>query len=269
MTLSIVTGCIGRTAITDQWLMHLNRYSAQRHEIIIVSNGSTDAENAELIAMADGLEELDWTVRVIDAGPEPLGTSRAFNTGVKAAHNEIVVCLQNDLLITQPGWDVLVEMFFKEMPRVGVCGMAGGKRIGAPNLYQVPYELHQLARGDVWSSLEDWEVHGKHANIPVDVVVLDGIAMMFRKTVWEATGGLDERYFHHMYDIDFSITVHMSMLKNYVLPIRCKHLNGQTVNVSQVYADAVADRGGDAGVHTESHRLFYDKWRGILPLSIP
>ncbi len=270
MTLSIVTACIGRLDINDLFLTQMHRMCGRPHELVMVSNGSTDEENEILASWLKAMQdEMGWTTKLL-THPHPLGTSAAFNRGVEAANGDVVACLQNDLLILQHRWDEEVEAYFKDVipaSGIGIVGFAGGKGIGSPALYQQPYELHQLARNNVYTSLEDWPVHGAHATAPVRVAVLDGIAMIFRKDQWERWGGYDERYFHHMYDIDLSVTAHYAGNRNYVVPILCKHLNGQSVS-GAVYHEATKERGGDPGIHAESHRLFYEKWRGRLPLSV-
>lgn len=265
VAVSLVTACIGRTEINRQFIeVTVGSASADLAEVVFVSNGSTSEEEAELEGLLGATGRPYKALRY----PEPLGTSGAFNEGVRAASGDVMAVFQNDLLVSHPGWDQEIALFFGSTPHAGVLGFAGARRFGSADLYQTPYDYRQLGRSDVFSSLEDWHFHGHRCDVATRVAVLDGLAMCFTRADWERWGGFDERYQHHCYDIDFSLTAHLNGKANFVYPIRCRHLNGQTVNFAPAYAAQVAHRGGDLGIHQESHQMLYEKFRGRIPVEV-
>jgi hypothetical protein len=70
-----------------------------------------------------------------------------------------------------------------------------------------------------------------------------------------------------MYDNDLCVTAAYSGKRNYILPVVARHVSGQTANYER-YNEEFAAKGGDGGIHTESHAYFYKKWQGKLPISV-
>lgn len=266
MRLSIVTAVCGAPEITKQWLDETIGNCRSYPELAILNNGSSEAETQ---AVLDHLRTIhgraQWSVT---SCPEPLGSTRAFNLAAGGATGDIVAMLHNDLMVREQGWDARLVEFFASHPDAGVVGFHGAQGLGAMDIYRTPYRLEQLARWNCWSNLEDWEMHGKHAERPLPVAVVDGMAVCARRADLEAWGGLDESLGpHHMYDNDICLTALAAGRVNYVLPVRARHLSGQTANFPR-YNEAVAHLGGDTGVHRTAHERFYAKWRGRLPVYV-
>ena len=265
MKLSVVTACVGRNDVNRRWLDTTLAACTTKPELTIVTNGSTQEEVDELQGWLP-----EWVEGIaIGSLPEPVGSTRAFAIGVGASHGDVVAAIQNDVLIHEQGWDQKLLDFFAEHEDAGVVGFAGAKGLGAAHINYAPYHFSQLGRWNVYSSLVDWQHHGAEATQPVRVVVLDGIALCFRRTAFHDWGGYDLGFFHHMYDNDLSLSAHFSGRQNYVLPVRCEHLNGQTANCSERYARVAEPMGGDIGVHQAGHLYFYNKWRHRLPIAVP
>lgn len=268
-TLSVVAGVCGRNEITRRWLDSTIVNCEKPHELVIVSNGSTQEENKELSLWLSELKDIGWNTLLVES-KEPLGSTVTLNVGVKNATGDIVAMIHNDLLIKDRGWDKTVVDFYDTTPDVGLVGLAGAKQLGAPDIYKVPYVLNQLGRAYVYTSLEDWHVHGDQTVEPTNILVLDGLTMCCRREDFLRLGGFDEKYVHHMYDNDLSLTFAYDGLDNYVLPITCQHLNGQTANFP-AYNEWVKKNhteDADGGIHRISHELFYEKWRGKLPVKV-
>jgi O-antigen biosynthesis protein len=267
--LSIVTGVCGRNEITRRWIDNTIANCAEPHELVIVSNGSSTEENAELRQWLSELKEKGW-VTVLLESDKPLGSTVALNVGVKNTSGEIIAMIHNDLLIKDQGWDKTLLDFYDNTPNVGLVGFAGAKQLGAPDIYKVPYVLTQLGRAYVYTSLEDHHVHGDQTTEPTNVLVLDGLTMCCRRSDFIRLGGFDESYIHHMYDNDLSLTFAYDELNNYVIPITCQHLNGQTANFGEynTWLREEKKKDGDAEIHRISHEIFYEKWRGKLPVRV-
>ena len=94
----------------------LHRTAYPRIEVIVLDNGSTDpAALATLASLAR-----DERVRVLPA-PGPFNYSALNNEGVAAARGEVVVLLNNDMDVIEPGW--LSELVAHAMrPDVGAVG---------------------------------------------------------------------------------------------------------------------------------------------------
>lgn len=261
MTLSICTAVCGGVDITRRWLSETVANTTEPRQVCVAFNGCTDAE-VHTILLADRDREGGLALTV---DPEPQGSAEALNCAVRLAGGECVAVLHNDLMLG-PGWDVAVEGFLEAHPEAGVIGFAGAKKLGRDDIYRSPYQLVQLAREDVWTSLTEWQPHGRQATVPVSVAVLDGLAICCRKSVWDELGGFDQTIGrHHIYDIDLSLRALDLGLTNYVIPVSSAvHVSGQTANGAR-YQDKY---GPDAEVHRMAHEVFYCKWHNRLPIRV-
>lgn len=270
MKLSVVTAVCGAIDITHQWVDETIGQCSAAHELVIVSNGNTAAENDWLSEMGDRVRRKGWRFHLLRY-EDPIGSTRAFNAGLSVATGEIVAMLHNDLMVRELGWDRRVIEFFEHRPDAGVVGFHGSRELGHPFIYRVPYELVQLARGDNWSNLEDAESHGQRTSEPMEVVTLDGMALIARRDRLEKFGGMDERYVHHLYDHALCLTARQYGYRNYLLPVHARHISGQTANAPR-YNEALKARGiaGDQQIHRDGHRVFYDFWQGsgLLPARV-
>jgi GT2 family glycosyltransferase len=261
--LTIITGVVGRNEVTTRWLETTIENCVSLPDVVIISNGSTHDEYNEL-DMAVEEYAYNFEYFTMPFHPAPLGTTKAFNWGLDLAETEIVAVIQNDFMIYEPGWDQKLLDFFERTPDAGVVGLAGAKQFAADDIYRTPYQLQQLGRAYMYTSFLDWQPHGNQTTDVTEVACLDGVFIAFRPD----TGlRFDERYHHHMYDSDISIEAHYKGLRNFVLPIPCDHISGQSANYP-VYQKSVEHLGGDAGVHSKSHELMYDKWRDKLPVRV-
>lgn len=266
--LSIITGVCGRNEITRQFLDTTIANCEEPHELVIVSNGSSPEDNLELEDWLTELHTSGWE-NVFVESPEPLGSTVALNVGLTEASGEIVAMIHNDLLVKQIGWDQKILDFYETNRNVGLVGFAGAKQLGRNDIYREPYELVQMARNDVYTSLEDWPVHGAKTEVPTEVAVLDGLTMCGRRNDILAIGGFDEEMIHHQYDNDICTRFHYAGYHNFVLPITAQHLNGQTANFP-IYNDWLTENGlgRDGDVHKASHEYFYKKWKNKLPIRV-
>lgn len=262
--LSLITACCGRNEITRQWLAETVASCAGDPEVIIVSNGSTREEVDELRSLIPGPARLF----VYD---DPLGSAKAFNIGAAVAKGDVLALLHNDLMTQEQGWDQELLNFFAAHTEAGVVGFHGARGVGAPDIYRTPYQLIQLARWDTFSNMVDAENHGARVQEPRRAAVLDGMGLCCRRDDYLAWGGMDENLGpHHLYDLDLCLRALHAGRMNYMLPIRVKHLGGQTATQGRYndWARSVGYAEGDSTVHREAHEKFYAKWFGRLPVSV-
>jgi GT2 family glycosyltransferase len=259
MKISIVTAICGALDVTQRWFDETIRNCMTDPEIILVSNGNTPEEVMRLDQMRGSRQGdlLDF--------PDPMGSTKAFNAGLRESKGDVVVMIHNDLLMKESGWDARLLSAFENDPgtTIGVVGIHGAAQLGRPELYREPYQLIQLARALTFSNLVDAESHGARLTIPREAVTLDGMFLAARRADLMAWGGFDERYRHHQYDHHLCLIARQAGRRNLFVPLVGHHLSGQTANFSR-YNDDLKAKGidGDSEVHRKSHELFYEYWRG-------
>ena len=166
-------------------------------EIILADNASSDGS-------ANWVREHLPTVRIV-RHPENWGFARGNNEAVRHALGDLIVLLNNDVEVPSDWLRPIIERF-DQVPGLGAAqpklhqfdardtfeysGAAGGflDRWGYP-----------FARGRVFDTLEKdvGQYDGSR-----DIFWASGTCLAVRKTVWEASGGLEEAFFMHMEEID-------------------------------------------------------------------
>ena len=75
---------------------------------------------------------------------------------------------------------------------------------------------------------------------------------------------------HHAYDGLLGCLAARAGWKTYYLPIRCKHLGGQTAVGDRGYQQWAQGQvaGGDAALWESAHRIWYEQCRDVLPLRV-
>lgn len=228
------------------------------------------------------------------------GVVPAFAAGVTAAleHTkaEFIICLHDDVLIEQDGWDVMVLDHFIQRPACGLAGFGGGKTLGATNIYQVPYDPMQLARGTFMSNMRDAEAHGQRWLMSERVACLDGFSQIGRRAFWEGRysetfnqaanigKAAHDRYpdgnlfdlmekwgiVHHAYDAALGCFAKRLGWDVWTLPVACHHFGGRTAVADTKYHDWAKAQidDGDQGFWKASHRIVYDQFRDVLPIDL-
>jgi GT2 family glycosyltransferase len=216
-------------------------------EIIVVDNGSTDG-SADVARRWPG-------VRVIDAGAN-LGFARANNIGIRAVESAHILLLNSDTIVPAGAIDRMLEELDRE-PDVAVVGprlvdgagraeLSFGRMIGPLN----EFRQKRLARSVAVEQLTrqrqypDW---------------VSGACLLVRRADAEAVGGLDERYFMYMEDVDFCAAIRERGRRILFTPdAEVTHLRGRSAASAPV-----ATRNH----YRRSQIAFYEKHRpGWVPL---
>ena len=158
-----------------------------RREIVIVDNGSTEPA---VLALYRDLEETG-AGRIVPFD-RPFNYSAACNAGAAGAKGDLLLFLNNDIEIVEPGWlEELVR--WAQLPQVGIVG---GKLLYPDRLIQhagVAFGLglvgHIFARAaegteGVFGSPESFR----------NYIAVTGACQMMRRDVFERLGGYDEAY---------------------------------------------------------------------------
>lgn len=173
-------------------------------ELLIVDNGS---EEPETHALFDRLRH-DPRVRILDA-PGPFNFSALNNRAAAEARGEILLLLNNDIEMREPGW--LAEMVAHAVrPNVGAVGAKliypdgkvqhGGVLLGI-GVDRVAGHCGHLLEG------QDPGPFGRLA-IAGNVSAVTGACLAMRREVFEQVGGLDEVGLKVSYnDVDLCLKV--------------------------------------------------------------
>lgn len=180
-----------------------------------------------------------------------------YNRGAGMARYDVICFLHEDITINTTGWGNILLQLFSSRPEVGLVGIAGSKYKSKTHsgwfthitefdccmITHVDYTGHETR---VYSNPEpgsDFQ----------EVVVIDGVFMCTRKSVWEEIK-FDEELLKgfHFYDIDYSFRVSRKYASVVSFEIDLTHLT----------------LGGDFGDNWIHHsKLWHDRYSRLLPFS--
>ncbi len=196
--------------------------------VVVVDNGSTDGSLQ--------LPALDLPLRIVRNGSNR-GFASACNQGFREANGDLVLLLNPDTELQADSLSVPVGYFMAEQhERVGIVGIQlvdGDGRI-ARSCAQCPRPVHfwvkllgldRLFPGRVLAHvMEEWP---HDSTRPVDHVI--GAFYMVRRSLWNALGGFDERFFVYLEDLDFSCRARQAGWSvAYLTGTRARHAGGGT-----------------------------------------
>ncbi len=238
----------------------------RRHEVpansIIEMDTIYDASNAPgdiPLAASNAITEPLIHVRY-NTTLDNRGVIGSYDSIFRYTAEDVLCFMHDDVIVREKGWDQRVLKEFND-PQVGLVGFGGAKWHGTPMLYKVPYQLHNLIRGDYVSNVDDAEVHGSRFTWSCDVAVLDGFVLCVRRDVLSRMGGLASLVGHcdyFCYDYAMAALVRRMGMRIRCVGIRCHHRGGQT-SVGQENPITSKD------AYDKSHRWFYDNFRDVMP----
>ena len=202
-------------------------------EVIVADNGSTDGSLALL-------EREFPQVRSIPIG-ENLGFTGGYNRALAEVRADYFVLLNSDILVA-PGWLEPLVAYMDAHPECGVCGpklhaLVGSEQEGYKQLSRFEYAGaaggrldyfgFPFCRGRVMQYTEEDE--GQHDDV-CNVMWITGACLMTRSSLWNELGGLDNRFFAHMEEIDYCWRAALRGYSVTVVPSSCIwHLGGGTL----------------------------------------
>ena len=161
------------------------------------------------------------------------GFTGGYNRALAQVEAEYYVLINSDIEVT-PGWLEPLTEWMDSHPDCGACGpkllswqdrgrfeyagAAGGRldRWGYP-----------FCRGRILSRTE--EDHGRY-DAPADVFWVTGACLMTRSVLWRRLGGLDDRFFAHMEEIDLCWRMQLRGWKVTLVPASyVYHIGGGTL----------------------------------------
>lgn len=208
-------------------------------EVIVADNGSTDG-SLELLASEFS------NVRVIALG-ENFGFTGGYNRALAQIDAEYFVLINSDIEVCDGWLEPLVD-YMDAHPECGVCGPKLHALLKAPDgTYERSGRFeyagaagglidrfgYPFCRGRVLSRTENDE--GQY-DIIKDVMWVSGACLVTRSGLWKDLGGLDERFFAHMEEIDYCWRAQRSGHKVRVVPQSTVwHLGGGTLPQSSPF----------------------------------
>ncbi|GAA0569540.1 hypothetical protein GCM10009416_04970 [Craurococcus roseus] len=171
-------------------------------ELLLVDNGSVEPQ---ALALLSRLEAEDGRVRVLRR-PGPFNYPRLNNEAAREARGDVLVLLNNDIEVVEPGW--LAALVRHALRRdVGVVGAKllypdgrvqhGGVVLGPDGAAE---HVHRFAAGDAPGYL------GQLA-LTRALSAVTGACAALRREVYEEVGGLDEALAVAFNDVDLCLRV--------------------------------------------------------------
>lgn len=215
-------------ALLEQFLPSAASYTISAEaDLIVADNGSSDDSVAWVHANYP-------EVKVIELGSN-YGFAGGYNRAIALTRYPLTLLLNSDVEVT-PGWLDPLLAFMRENPRTGAlmpkilsyrerdrfeyAGAAGGylDRLGYP-----------YCRGRLFEAVEKDE--SQYDGQAVQVAWASGAALLVRTEVYEAVGGLDERFFAHMEEIDLCIRIRRAGYDvQCITSSRVYHVGGASLN---------------------------------------
>lgn len=189
-----------------------SRSTYENFEIMIVDNGSRDAE-----AIATLAELADRSRTTVVRDDSPFNYSRLNNAAVARTRGEIVCLLNDDIEVVSPGW--LEEMVsLAILPDVAAVGARlwypdgtlqhGGVIIGIGGVANHAHP--RLPKGHAG--------YAGRAVLQQELSAVTGACLMVRRTVYDEVGGLDERLAVAFNDVDLCLRFRSAGYRNIWTP---------------------------------------------------
>jgi N-acetylglucosaminyl-diphospho-decaprenol L-rhamnosyltransferase len=189
LSIDVVVPVHNHRALTESCLAHLSRQTVG-HTVIVCDNGSTDGT-------PDHVRNEFREARVLMLG-ENLGFPAACNRGARAGTSDVIVLLNNDVDCRPDFLERLIAPF--KDGRVGSVAslllQPGQEKVESFGLSADP-TLAGFPR------LRNQPVGALLSAAPV-LLGPSGAAGAYRRTAWEAVGGLDEGVFVYGEDVDLA-----------------------------------------------------------------
>lgn len=194
-------------------------------EVIVADSASTDSSMAMMQSEFPAVRRIELD--------KNYGFTGGYNRALAGIDAELFVLINSDIEVT-PGWFKPLADWMENHPDCGACapklhswyerdsfeyaGAAGGRidRWGYP-----------FCRGRVMSKLEKDE--GQYDS-PADVFWATGACLMVRSSLWKQLGGLDDRFFAHMEEIDLCWRMQLAGWRISIVPESLVyHIGGGTL----------------------------------------
>ena len=162
------------------------------------------------------------------------GFTGGYNRALEQVEADYFVLINSDIEVPK-GWLQPLLNWMDSHPECGACGPKllswnhrdtfeyAGAAGGLIDRYGYPF-----CRGRILQKVE--KDHGQYDE-PADVLWCSGACLMVRSSVWKDLGGLDDRFFAHMEEIDLCWRMQLRGWKVTLVPASCVyHIGGGTLS---------------------------------------
>ncbi|MBT3233891.1 MAG: glycosyltransferase family 2 protein [Calditrichaeota bacterium] len=213
LSVSVIIPHAGGIKILRECLTSLQLSDGVDLETIIVNNGPIDDVDKNTLSILENVHTLRYECN--------LGFAAACNRGVETAIGKYIFLLNNDALVDENTIRILSDRLESDntiaacQPKIlslvkegyfDYSSAAGGEM----DIYGFPF-----ARGRVFDTLE--EDLGQYED-EREIFWGAGAALMVRRDIYLESGGLDEKFFAHMEEIDMQWRIRLMGFKIMVIP---------------------------------------------------
>jgi GT2 family glycosyltransferase len=217
--LTVIIPSWHRPDLLQQCLASLSRQTLaiKDYEIVVVEN---EARGDTVAAIP-----IPPNTRIIPLVAN-LGTTGSINRGLEQSCSEYVLLLNNDVELDPQFLGILISALQQD-PR---CGFATPKLLNARKPNTIDGAGDALLRGGGSYHLGHNSIDRGQFDSPAFVLLACGAATLFRRTVLDELGGLDEDFFAYLDDVDLALRAQMLGYKGiYVPEARGYHLGSATL----------------------------------------
>ena len=173
-------------------------HSSALAEVIVADNGSTDGSCEMLTEEFPSVRQIVLT--------ENYGFAEGYNRALAGLEADYYLLLNSDVEV-KDDWLAPLYEYMEQHPEVAACQPKllaqrepdtyeyAGAMGGLVDHYGYPY-----CRGRLFDTVE--KDHGQYDADATPLLWVTGAALLVRRKDWEASGGLDGRFFAHMEEID-------------------------------------------------------------------
>lgn len=175
---SIVIPTFNKVDLLRQCIDSIRQYTDVPYEIIVVDNASTDGTKEYLKSLG---RRIRYQIEEYNRG-----FAGAINKGLMMAHGKTILLLNNDIIVTKNWLSNMLTCLHSDS-NIGMVGpstnfVGGEQQISVT--YKTMEEMHAFARQYNVSNPRKWEHTDR----------LVGFCLLFRRSLLEQTGYLDEGY---------------------------------------------------------------------------
>jgi len=200
-------------------------------EVVIFDNASTDdsIEHAKSIVRGNPIFKFI-------ANDTNFGFAGANNRAVKETRGEYILLLNPDTGVTPNAIDNLYR-YLKTHDNVAAVGP---RLVDSNNCSTVSFGYFPTITGIIAGAFlpKRFQIEnsgtlgitpGPSITEPLDVGYVSGACLMTKRSIWDDTGGFDERYFAYFEETDWCLRLHKKGLRSVFIPnVIVKHFEGRS-----------------------------------------
>ncbi len=196
-----------RRDLLDPLFASLHSQTRIFDEIILVDNGSTDDSRALATSLG---------ARVLPLG-ENLGFAAAVNRGIESTAADWIAILNNDVILA-PDW---LERLLDTSAM-----FATGKILSAANHSVIDATFDEVSRGACAWRCGQGKPDAPIWNQPRQIRLAPMTAAIFRRSIFERIGLLDENFGSYLEDVDFGIRCALAGVEGAYIPAAVAYHRG-------------------------------------------